>query len=543
MKQVSSFNPSSAPGLLYYAALALGFAGTLLLSPKWLVPAFAWITPAALLYFSRNAVMRRKWLILFATLFLGGLIASYEVFPMPLVVLIIFSLLDAAKNMLIYILDRKFIDTNYRFVHTLFFPAAMVAKEYIESNGGGGVWGSLANTQFNFPWLIQLASVTGLWGISFVVYWFSSMVIWAIHKKIRKENYTRGVFAYATLLAVILVYGVARYNSNQSDKLNVVRTAGLTVPTMGFLESLYEDVSGKKIKIDWKIAQSSPQLQEVNKAFIPFIENPDSANFSRSFSSLKKLHDSLFGLTQKAVSAGARIITWSEGNGLVLKSGESALLQRGMGFAKENKIYLLMAMAVIHPGKITPGKKFIENMAVLIGPGGEVLNVLHKNKPVPMIENSEPGDQLIPVIPSPAGNLSTSICYDADFPRHMRQLGDKKSDVLFLPSGDWYSIAPYHSYMAAFRGIENGCSVVRQVSGGLSMISDYRGRISLKHDFFKEGEKLWVTNAQFGHVPTVYSSIGDLLAYICLMVATICIIYILARNIRRSILKRKGPVA
>ena len=188
MKQTSSSCSSSTFGLPAFAALLVGFAGTLLLSPKWLVPPFAWIAPAALLYFSRTTMIKSKWPVLFTTLFFAGLIASYEVFPMPLVVLIIFSFLDAAKNLLIYFLDKKFSVTGNRFIHTFFFPAAMVAKEYIESNGSGGVWGSIANTQFNFSWLIQLASVTGIWGISFIVYWFGTVEIWAIQKKGRKEN-------------------------------------------------------------------------------------------------------------------------------------------------------------------------------------------------------------------------------------------------------------------------------------------------------------------------------------------------------------------
>ncbi len=535
----------SAPSsqLTAYLALAIGFFGLMFLSPKWLVPIAAWVTPCALLYFTRITDFKRKWLLLFGVLFLAGLIATYEVFPMPTVILIIFSLIDAAKNLLIYFLDKKLRAINSRFIQTFFFPAAMVTKEYIESTGGGGVWGSIANTQFEFSWLIQLVSVTGIWGVTFMIYWFASVTIWVIQKKMRREKFAKGLLAYTFIFLIVLGYGVVRYYSVKENKLTNVKIAGLTVPAMGFLENLYEDVSGKTINIDLKISQSSAQLQELNKAFLPFIENPDSTKFPRGFAAMSKLHDSLFTLSQKAAKSGAKIISWSEGNGMVLKSGEQELLQKGMSFAKENKIYLLMAMAVIQPGKITPGKKFMENKAILISPEAEVLNVLYKNKPVPMVENSVPGNQVVPAIPTAFGTLSTSICYDADFPQLMSQLGKKKSDVLFLPSGDWYAIAPYHSYMAAIRGIENGCSVVRQASGGLSIISDYRGRISLKHDFFKEREEFWVSDAQFGHVSTIYSVIGDVLAYLCLLFAAAAILYLVGRSIQKFLLKRKGRVA
>ena len=180
-----------------------------------------------------------------------------------------------------------------------------------------------------------------------------------------------------------------------------------------------------------------------------------------------------------------------------------------------------MAIASVETGKITPGKKFVENKAVLIGPEGEVLHVLHKNKPVPMVENSEPGDQVVPVISIPNGLISTSICYDADFPGLMRQLGKKHSGLLVLPSGDWYAISPFHSYMAAFRGIENGCSVFRQVSGGLSMASDSRGRIIGTMDFYKPGEKYWMAQVPVHHEMTLYQVIGDSFAILCLVITAI----------------------
>ena len=186
-----------------------------------------------------------------------------------------------------------------------------------------------------------------------------------------------------------------------------------------------------------------------------------------------------------------------------------------------------MAIAVIHNGEINPGKKFLENEAVFVGPEGQILNVFHKNNPVPMAEASEPGDGIIPVVETPYGRISTSICYDADFPLQMRQLGKNQTDLLLLPSGDWYAIASYHANMSVFRAIENGSSVLRQASGGLSIVTDYRGKVSASFDFFKPGEKLWTADIEIGHVPTVYCRIGDAFAYICIGIVSIGLIYLI----------------
>src|SRR4029077_18709680 len=156
------------------------------------------------------------------------------------------------------------------------------------------------------------------------------------------------------------------------------------------------------------------------------------------------------------------------------------------------------------------------------------------NNPVPMAEASVPGDGRIPVIETPYGRISTSICYDADFPAQMRQLGKNKSDVLLLPSGDWYAIAPYHTYMATFRGIENGCSIVRQASGGLSIATDYRGKVCISFDFYKPGVKSWIADVPIGHVQTIYTVIGDVFAYGCMVVTGIGLLYILSLSFTRK---------
>ena len=197
-----------------------------------------------------------------------------------------------------------------------------------------------------------------------------------------------------------------------------------------------------------------------------------------------------------------------------------------------------MTVAVFQTGKITADKKFIENKAIFIGPDGKILNVFYKNHPVPFVEHSIPGNGKVPVIRTPYGNVSTSICYDADMPAGMRQLSQNKSDVLLLPSGDWYDITPYHSYMAAFRGIENGCTIVRQASGGLSLVTDYRGKKQASFDFYKAGTKLWTAYITIGHVSTIYSTIGDVFTYACIATTAIVILILLVQ----LFLKRRKSV-
>jgi apolipoprotein N-acyltransferase len=501
---------------LYAGILAAGAAANALLSPKWAMPVFAWVAPGCLLFYFRYAGLRLKipWFVI--ALLASQLISDFNVFPFPWPVMAVLIIINMVKVLLIFLIDSWANKKSTRFVTTLVFPAAYVAKEFFDVSFSGGTWWSIANSQYSFQWLAQLSSVTGLAGISFMVYWFASAAVWALRRYYTNTRLAGGLIWYTGVFAAVLLFGTYRFYSNANTQSKQVKIAGISVPTTGLLEAVYKDVTGQTVHVDLKTSIVSKQLQQVNAAIIPFIENPDTAKFINGYKALYALNDSLFAESKKAAGGGAKIITWSEANAIMPVSMQDAFIKRGQGFAKNNKVYLLMALGVFDTGKITAGKMFLQNKTILISPGGDILNVFYKNHPVPYAERSKPGNGKIPVVATPYGRLSVSICYDADMPAGMRQLGREKSGMLFLPSGDWYAIAPYHTYMAAFRGIENGCTVIRQARGGLSLVTDYRGRQQASFDFYKPGEKLWIANIITGHVDTIYSTIGEAFAYVCI---------------------------
>jgi apolipoprotein N-acyltransferase len=471
--------------------------------------------------------VKRKSLWFLLVLIVISIASSFDVAPFPVPVLVILVILEGLKAMIIFLVDKWINKKSNHFLTTLFFPAAYVSMEFLNTKLGGGVWWSVANSQFSFSWLAQMASITGLWGISFLIYWFASVIVWALQSHAFGRQYKKGLLIYGTIFFIALLFGVIRYSLDNFEKVKPVRVAGLSVPVFGFLTNVYKDFCGQEVTINPRLSITSPELRKITSAEVPFIENTDTVKFKNGYAAMHKINDSLFVLSQQAADKGAKIIVWSEANALLFTFEDAQLTERGKLFAAKNKVYLLMAAAIIRGGKITPGSKFIENKATLIGPDGSILNVFHKNNPVPVAEASVPGNGIIPVIQTPYGKISTSICYDADFPSQMRQMGKNKTDILLLPSGDWSAIAPYHTYMAAFRGIENGNSILRQASGGLSALTDYRGKVRVSLDFYQPGTKLWYADIPVGRVQTVYSIIGDAVAYACLIITSVVLIYLL----------------
>jgi len=528
MEQKSNNKAVYGPGWQALLSLTLVSVSFILASPRWHLAVFAWIGPVAALYFFRVCRLKRKWLWFIPFMTATILVSMYGVIPFPPPVLLTFALLGTVRWALIFLLDKWVTSRIRSFLGTLFFPCVYIAAEFLMSRTGGGVWWSAGNSQFAFTWLIQIVSITGIWGIGFLIYWFASVVVWSLVRFREERPWKRGLTAYATVLLAVLAYGAFRFHFPVHKAGKVVLIAGVTSPQIPFLEGVYSDYYRKSITIDPRSSVTDPVLQDVRNAEGPFIEKADTLRFRKAREAMRAITDSLFSLSQQAAAKGAKIITWSEANCLALPRDEPAITARGISFASANRVYLLMALGVIHSGPVTPGTKFLENKAILLGPDGTVLNVFHKNNPVPFAEASEAGNGIIPVIVTPYGRLSTSICYDADFPDQMRQLGKNKSDILLLPSGDWYAISPYHSYMALFRGIENGCSVVRQVSGGLSLAADYRGRIYASQDYYNPGPKAWIAEVPVEHVFTLYSVIGDGFAFGCIGAAALILLLVAA---------------
>lgn len=512
--QINRISQSGA--LLPVTLLVVGALCIIFSSPKWLFPIAAWIGPACFLYYVQYTTISRKWLWLLLTFVPASVVAQIDVMPFPWFVMIFVVLIDGLKLIAIYALHRWLVGSQPRFVTTLAFPALWTVREFIETQGAIGTFASVANTQYPFPWLVQLASATGLWGITFLLYWFASAAVWAIQARLSDRPIAAGVGLYMSILVGVLSFGAYRYSTNEAANAPKLTVGGVTVPNLPILEALYQDETGQSIQIDPNASPASAQLQTANQGLAAFIKNSNSVHFQRGKAAIQRQQDDLFALSKRAIQQGAKLVLWSEGSALLLKSDEPQLVARGRAFAARNRVYLLMAAGVLLPGKLTPGRLFLENKTVLIDPSGQVINVFHKNHPVPMAEPSRPGDGTIPAIPTPYGRIAPSICYDAEHVGTMRQLSQKQIGLLLLPSGDWHAIAPYHSYMAVFRAVENGCSLARQVSGGLSVFADYRGKVLAQNDYFSEGDKLTVVELPIATIPTVYSRFGDWLAYISL---------------------------
>jgi apolipoprotein N-acyltransferase len=71
--------------------------------------------------------------------------------------------------------------------------------------------------------------------------------------------------------------------------------------------------------------------------------------------------------------------------------------------------------------------------------------------------------------------------------------------------------------MAVFAAIQNGFSMIRSTYEGLSIAVDYQGRVLAAMDDFTTEEVVMIANVPMEGVTTIYSRIGDLFAWLCVV--------------------------
>lgn len=459
-------------------SLAVLLAGSLLVGfsmGRWLAPLAAWIGPVLIMRYARDHKIGRGYLMVLAAMILATIIGFLSIWlggmPRPMVPFLAVGI--GFLWSLPYLVDRVLSVRLPGFASTLVYPLAATCLEllFIYFNPLG-TWGATGFTQYGVLALMQLASLTGMIGITFLMGWFAAVANWAWENREQKSVAVKGLIAFGTVLAAVFLFGFLRLNlAPTSENETTVRVAGITPQS---LDTVLEVITG---------------ISDPNEAE-PFIQS----------------HVDLYmQATVREAQAGAQLVVWPELSALVLGSdGEADLISDAQRIARQYGVYLTLPLFV-KPHDI---KDPYANKLLLVDPSGAVV-MEHIKYGGSITETGRMvGDGELQSVDTPLGVLSGVICYDLDYPAVVRQVGENGTGLLLVPSKDWFSIDPVHTHMAVFRAIENGTSLVRQVDSGLSMAVDPYGRVLAQSDFFGTTDRTMVAQVPVKHVPTLYTSFG-----------------------------------
>lgn len=448
-----------------------------------------WIAPVFLIRFLRSSKAFPGLMILFVLISLASGIMLYGIVP-PLLGVLTYILIVYYATLWFfpYLIDRLISPKFDGFISTLVFPISGVSIEFI-NNLILGSWASTAYTQFDNLALIQVSSILGIWGVSFMVMWFGPVVNWIIENKFEWQQIKTGVLIYSVTFSLILLYGGLRLEvfSPQSEAVTI---ASFT-PTKA-TEKYY--------------------LEREEKGYSSSIEMAKKDRVTQSVL-LKDVYDKVFEFNEELIGPEVKFTLWPEGYIQVLEEDETAFINQGKEWARGKNVYLLMAYYMIP--KHNP-ERLGENKSVLINPKGELEWEYLKAHPVPGSADKA-GDGILPISNTPFGKVSTAICYDMDFTALLNQAGKSDIDIMLVPAWDWKAINPLHARMAVFRAIENGFSMVRQTGDGLSISVDYLGRTVAAMDHFTTNDPRMLAKVPKTGVKTVYAIIGDIFAWMCVL--------------------------
>lgn len=188
--------------------------------------------------------------------------------------------------------------------------------------------------------------------------------------------------------------------------------------------------------------------------------------------------EAIFNITESRARSRDNIILMSEAAIKVETSDqESSILMRASSIAATNGDSSKPYIGVTYMITDDDGDSYTNRLA-LIGPDGSLLWNYRKAYPNPITEyNVRPGELDLPTTDGveAIGKIGAAIGFDLDYPLYILQAGLREVDILLQPVWTWQSLGPRHFDTNALRAIENGFTLFRCSSDGVSGIVAGRG--------------------------------------------------------------------
>ena len=448
----------AAPCLAISAALF--FVGTGL-APLW---PLIWLAPIPVLW-AASCLSARQAFIVAAAAFALGFLNQWSYLRAVLATWIVLSFLIVIACLFAVgvLLFRRGIVRGKLWLAALVFPTYWASVEFaIASLSIHGTFFNISYSQMNFLPILQIASVTGIWGISFTI------------------------FLFASTMAVLLV------PAPRSTKLPL-------------LTGSFVLIAGVVAFGAWRLA-STPNSPTVKVALIasdaPENLNPGSpAEVQQVF---QRYADQIKLLGGQEI----QLFVLPEGTGAVDDASQADFDSFFGKLAKESGAYIEVGI-----GRILPSRAW--NQERLYSPQATLMATYNKHHLLPPGENRfTPGTRRA-VVSGISGKWGLEICKDLDFPALSRQYSRDGVALLIVPASDFVDDGWLHGRMAILRGVESGFSIARSAKLGILTASDDRGRVLVERNTIGPVFATAVANIPVRHDSTLYSRLGNWFAWVC----------------------------
>jgi len=386
-------------------------------------------------------------------------------------------------------------------------PLFWVSLEYLRSYLFTGFpWSSLGYTQYKALTLIQLADITGVYGISFILVAVNGALadIFLIRRRLKDMPLfplSQTVIGFSLLVVVLIltiIYGNWRMGHRIPGKyINVSIVQGNVEQDKKWEPAFQRSVIKTYLDLSRKAAASSPSMIVWPETAVPFI-------FKTDYTLTRELLEAQSGLDTYLLFGS--ILYRGDHEGKAYYSNSAVLLDKA-----GNVLYEYDKIHLVPFGEYVPLQKVL----------------FFVNKLVIGVGDYSRGNQYS-LAETPFGSFATVICYEIIFPGLVRKFFTDDGNVLVNITNDaWFgkTSGPYqHFSMAVFRAIENRKPVIRAANTGISGFIDSKGRIMSRTELFQQG--ILTDAVRTNDTKSFYTKYGDLFSYICFV---LCIV-LLANN-------------
>ncbi len=393
-----------------------------------------------------------------------------------------------------------------RFLWALTGAAAWVALEMVRTHLLTGFpWLPLGTSQYKLVALIQVASVTGVYGVSFLIVWCSLSFVSALGVALgnngRNLRWLHDLFVPGTVLLALVLWGNSRLTTEplEARKIELAMVQPSIPQTMIWDPRENAARFAKLLELSEAAVATKPDLLIWPEAALPSF---DVASYT-AITNLVRTHRvwMIFGADEAETQFGAN----AEPE-YVYYNSAVLINPAGQFVASYRKRHLVMFGEYIPLSRSFPFLRHFTPVKVGFTPGKE-----------PVQFNLEDAD----------AEISALICFEDIFPGLARKsLSDNTDFLLNLTNNGWFgeSAAQWqHAVSALFRAIENGLPLVRCSNNGLTCWVDSRGRI--RRIFRDESGTIYGSGILTVQIPltsvgakqtkTFYSMYGDLFGWGC----------------------------
>ena len=426
--------------------------------------------------------------------------------PLFLLLVLYLSLFFGVFSLLVALFNRSF-GKNWVWAA----PVAWTALEYLKGNLLTGFpWCLLGYSQYRHPCLIQVSTFTGVYGVSFILVFSSSILAmaWIARKRIKS------VLSLTALAILLIVLNMT------IGCMMIPESGNLSKDT--FLVACIQDNFSQEMR--WESA-SEQEIEGVYRR-----------------------------LSLEAASQGADLIIWPEATFPTYYG-----YNRDAGLRETiNRICSLCGVDILFGNTDVTGEGEtlkVYNCTFLISPGGGAVQKYDKRHLVPWgeytplksvfffldrivegISDFSPGEEEQDLLSTGSAlrkdgrdvPFGVGICYEIIFPDLIRQMVDRGAQfVATLTNDAWFgpTSAPYqHFAMAVFRSVENRRYLVRCATTGISGIVDPFGRI-VRRSMLNERTVI-MGPIRACEEKTFYTRHGDLFSYLMIFISLLLLILV-----------------